>query len=534
MIVTVTSSLSREPQAAQVLTVGDLVALTGVTLFESGSGHLDAPVHGAAITEHLGAVDQIEQGWLAVTDGSGLSTNAPHDPTSREFVRQLKFRGATGLVIRLGHGWNHVPEAIADESLHLGLPVFLLPAEESPALFLRLIHQAGGMHEVTILSRALSVQTELIDALTYPDVEHELINRLSNRLGVSAILYDSRKIVLASQGEAPVHLIREQIAPDSDAEKTFSVGRWQVSIAPVSVPGQIYWLALAWHESVDLSHEIIRSTKYALQQLLRAHLTTRQNSRRQDQMQRSQLLSEILEGVTDSRLARLRDQLVLLNFPREGEFQIHVMRDRSAVGIPSTDSGVDPVLETIQAAAEAAETSVLLGAQDGQYVVLYPTNENLAAELLLLNPLFNHGISAAFSDLNQTRMALRQAEMSALTSARSGMLTPFAEVGFINFVLAQVPAETFAAKVAEILASLPEGISFEETLISYLLHGMDIQSTARAMHLHPNSIRYRLARVEEHLERSLADPETITLLFLALHDRLVPGESGGVSSGNIN
>ena len=479
MIVTVTSSLSREPQAAQVLTVGDLVALTGVTLFESGSGHLDAPVHGAAITEHLGAVDQIEQGWLAVTDGSGLSTNAPHDPTSREFVRQLKFRGATGLVIRLGHGWNHVPEA-------------------------------------------------------YPEVEHELINRLSNRLGVSAILYDSRKIVLASQGEAPVHLIREQIAPDTDAEKTFSVGRWQVSIAPVSVPGQIYWLALAWHESVDLSHEIIRSTKYALQQLLRAHLTTRQNSRRQDQMQRSQLLSEILEGVTDSRLARLRDQLVLLNFPREGEFQIHVMRDRSAVGIPSTDSGVDPVLETIQAAAEAAETSVLLGAQDGQYVVLYPTNENLAAELLLLNPLFHHGISAAFSDLNQTRMALRQAEMSALTSARSGMLTPFAEVGFINFVLAQVPAETFAAKVAEILASLPEGISFEETLISYLLHGMDIQSTARAMHLHPNSIRYRLARVEEHLERSLADPETITLLFLALHDRLVPGESGGASSGNIN
>jgi sugar diacid utilization regulator len=114
------------------------------------------------------------------------------------------------------------------------------------------------------------------------------------------------------------------------------------------------------------------------------------------------------------------------------------------------------------------------------------------------------------------------------------MLTPFAEVGFINFVLAQVPAETFAAKVAEILASLPEGISFEETLISYLLHGMDIVSTARAMHLHPNSIRYRLARVEEHLERSLADPETITLLFLALHDRLVPGESGGVSSGNIN
>jgi DNA-binding PucR family transcriptional regulator len=40
------------------------------------------------------------------------------------------------------------------------------------------------------------------------------------------------------------------------------------------------------------------------------------------------------------------------------------------------------------------------------------------------------------------------------------------------------------------------------------------------MHLHPNSIRYRLSRVEDQLGRSINDPETITLLFLTLHESI--------------
>lgn len=522
---TVTSSLSNQVSDPLALTVGDLVALTGMSTLSGSSADLGTHVRGAAITERLGSTDLIEPGWLAVTEGIGLQGSGSLEPSLREFVRQLQFKEAAGLVVRVGESWPEVPAAVVDEARHLSLPIFVLPPDESPAMLLRIIHQAGSLQEVAILSRALSVQTELIDALTYPNVEHELINRLSNRLGVSAILYDSRTLVLASQGEAPVHLIRDRIVPDRESEDFLSVGRWQVSIAPVSVPNETYWLALAWHESVELSHEIIRSTRYALQQLLRAHFTTRQNTRRQDQLQRSQLLSEILEGVTDSRLARLRDQLVLLSFPREGEFQIHVIRDSAHIDELKSVAELDPVLESIQSVAEATETSVLLGSQDGQYVVLHPVNEHVTQELVMRFPQSHHGTSSAFSDLNQSRMALRQAEMSLLTGARTGQLTPFANVGFINFVLAQIPAETFAEKVAETLSSLPDGIALEETLVAFLMNGMDVQRTARVMHLHPNSIRYRLSRAEEFLDRSLSDPETITLLFLALHDRLVPSVS---------
>ena len=46
---------------------------------------------------------------------------------------------------------------------------------------------------------------------------------------------------------------------------------------------------------------------------------------------------------------------------------------------------------------------------------------------------------------------------------------------------------------------------------------MDVNATAEAMHVHPNTLRYRLGRVEKLLGRSLRQPATIAELTLALH-----------------
>ncbi|PHX61167.1 MAG: hypothetical protein CK552_01975 [Actinobacteria bacterium] len=523
--VTVTKLLPNNPSVGVLLTLGDLIALAGIKPLPGHGYDQLQEVTGACVVERPLAVYQLEPRWLAVTEGSGFVGIESNDPIARDFIRQLDFRGAAGLVIRLGAGWDTVPPAMIDEAQHLNLPLFTMAPDETPAMLLRLIHQAVGHQEIAILSRALSIQTELIDALTYPEVERELINRLSTRLGVSAILYDSAINVLASQGEAPVHLIRDQIQNESDSETNFAVGRWQVSLAPIAVPTGTYWLALAWHESAEFSHEIVRSTRFALQQLLRAHMTTQQNSRRHDLMQRAELLSEITEGVTGARLARLSDRLVLLHFQRDGVYQFHVMQRRwqnpqEASSVGNYSIGIDPTLNLIQDTAEKCGISVLLRAENEEYLILFPKNETFTRELLLRTGDFHHGTSSPFNDLTESRIPLRQAQVSLLASARSGALTPFHQVGFIDFVLAQVPAETFAEKTTEVLAGLRSNESLEETVLEFLRNGMDIQSTARSMHLHPNSIRYRLSRAEALLGCSMSDPETITLLYLALNDRL--------------
>ena len=55
-----------------------------------------------------------------------------------------------------------------------------------------------------------------------------------------------------------------------------------------------------------------------------------------------------------------------------------------------------------------------------------------------------------------------------------------------------------------------------EALVAYFAHDLDVPASAAELHLHPNSLRYRLSRLEELLGCSLKSPATIAELHIAL------------------
>ena len=55
-----------------------------------------------------------------------------------------------------------------------------------------------------------------------------------------------------------------------------------------------------------------------------------------------------------------------------------------------------------------------------------------------------------------------------------------------------------------------------EALSAYFAHDLDIAATAASLHMHRNSLRYRLARAEQVLGRSLKQPSTIAAIYIAL------------------
>jgi purine catabolism regulator len=71
--------------------------------------------------------------------------------------------------------------------------------------------------------------------------------------------------------------------------------------------------------------------------------------------------------------------------------------------------------------------------------------------------------------------------------------------------------------VEEVLA--PLGAPLLEALREYFARQMDVNAAAQAMHVHPNTLRYRLGRIEHILGRSLRDPAVIAELHLALLTR---------------
>ena len=88
-----------------------------------------------------------------------------------------------------------------------------------------------------------------------------------------------------------------------------------------------------------------------------------------------------------------------------------------------------------------------------------------------------------------------------------------------TFMVSEIPPERLGPKVEEILSVLRANPPLHEAICAYFAHDLDIAATAISLHMHRNSLRYRLARLEQLLGRSLKQPATIAALYVALAGR---------------
>jgi hypothetical protein len=91
----------------------------------------------------------------------------------------------------------------------------------------------------------------------------------------------------------------------------------------------------------------------------------------------------------------------------------------------------------------------------------------------------------------------------------------------------QAIADSIAARRLAPLEELTPGSRqrLEQTALAYLSHKGNAAAAARVLHLHPQTVRYRLARLRELLGDALDDPEAHFELEVALRRRAWPGHS---------
>jgi purine catabolism regulator len=116
------------------------------------------------------------------------------------------------------------------------------------------------------------------------------------------------------------------------------------------------------------------------------------------------------------------------------------------------------------------------------------------------------------------RESLRDAELALSHAAgeRGRRVVAFEQLDLGTLLLSEAAPERLAPKVQALLATLRAHPPLHEALVTYFDHDLDSAAAAAALHLHPNSLRYRLARVEKLLGCSLKHPATIAELHIAL------------------
>jgi DNA-binding PucR family transcriptional regulator len=125
------------------------------------------------------------------------------------------------------------------------------------------------------------------------------------------------------------------------------------------------------------------------------------------------------------------------------------------------------------------------------------------------------GYSAAHTGLEAVGAAYREA-LIALKAARPGEVMDFGRLDPVAWVLLQQSPEDLRALVERFLPLPPKAL---RTLEVYLELGGDLNAAAQALHIHPNTLRYRLGAIEGVLGASLRSPETLARVHLALRAR---------------
>src|SRR6185295_2256791 len=233
-----------------------------------------------------------------------------------------------------------------------------------------------------------------------------------------------------------------------------------------------------------------------------AHREIELEQAREEQQQRDAFLLALLTGTLDA--AELRRDSATFGLDADCEFVPFrargTMSHRVAVALAGEDGmimSLDRDLAGIATRAPGAQPGIVTGIGPPTRLESLPAAFALSSRVLQTALAFGQEGAFALADLS-----IRPA-----------------------IVADDALGDAFAARYLEPLAGLGRlGAELEETLRTWFDQGMRVDDTARALHVHPNTLRHRLRRFEETTGTTLRDPRHLVELWWALERRRLAGD----------
>ncbi|PBC77059.1 PucR-like helix-turn-helix protein [Streptomyces sp. TLI_235] len=253
--------------------------------------------------------------------------------------------------------------------------------------------------------------------------------------------------------------------------------------------------------------------------LAAAYRETSTELSRQREARRSALVEAVCRGDITDRDG-LDDAARHLGLPKDGPYVV-VAAAPGERGEPSP--GIEAALSEVHV---PSAWTLLPDQRIGVLSLAVPD-----AETVILRTLRRRrtriGVSPPFDSLGDTPLALRFARLALVGLTRESAGVARFDDHPLAMVVAGAPEEAtrLVKVVLEPVLALPahDRTRLLETLRHWFAEGGRAQETAERMFLHPNTVRYRLRRIEELTGRSLSDPRTLADLGAALEAlRILP------------
>ncbi|NLA64989.1 MAG: PucR family transcriptional regulator [Leucobacter sp.] len=391
---------------------------------------------------------------------------------------------------------------------------------------------AGGLEDaqsrLSQLQSTLDITNTLLGAISSADPVRTLIARVGVLCRGTAVVYDFEGNVIASTGDAPTQLIWNEVSATAQQELILEIGRWNVMTRRVALRDGIHVLAIASRGSATLEEigELLLDTS---ERLLGAVYGIQHGATLRDQRDNEQLLASLHDGVLPSREHRFWARLSQFRFAAYTELRALEFAplgtdsaDESHVTALLSRARADdiPLLITLRRVEVDAPATVSALVPDtaasGQWA------DKVSGGMLV-------GASAPFSALANVPVAVHEADTALnIARTRASVLTSAERIGPVlidqidltTWVLSHVDQRALHEYIDQVLAPLRD-TALEDTLITYLAAEQNISLAAEALFVHPNTVRYRLSRLEEILDAPISAAATISNLVLALYPQIL-------------
>ncbi len=500
-------------------TLGDLLDHDelGLQLVVGGPRARERPVIGAHTIEVEHPTQWLDADWVMLTSGLALGGTS----TQRDLVAELDDAGIAALGLGLGVGADDatVPAGLLAEAARRDFPVFVVPLQTPFREVTGVVFRGVLSDELRAAGRLAAMHRFLVDALGEEAPRPAVLGRLAALLGATvAVLRGDGRVVL-STGALPGPRIARAVAGRAGATVGFEVD-WHEGVAVrtgdpwASAGDPDAWLVVAAREGQRL-HPLTRAAAQATAPLLLAISRLEDDQRRRERAVRDATLDGLLTA-TDTHDLRVAAARALTDGVDVGRGVV------VAVIAPAAEDTV-PALERAAARQRLAMLARVEPAAQ-RVVALLPAGAGdapLAAWAHAAGAGARVGVGRSVSDPAAIRHSLADAELALAEAARRPpSATPpvvrYDDLDFAAVLAREIASERLAPKLDGWVEPLRSNTPVYETVVAYLDCELDVGRTARRLGVHPNSVRYRLARAQELLGAPVRAPRTIAALHLAL------------------
>jgi PucR family transcriptional regulator, purine catabolism regulatory protein len=477
-----------------VLRLGDLLEekALGLVLRTGPPDAAGRPIHGAAVVEVESPSRWIAPEWVLLT--AGVRLEGRPDDDLRALVAECDGARVAAIAFGIGPVFDELPAPLLEEGAARGFPILAVPRDTPFMEVVRFVDAAIVGADAPLFRRLSSLQRFVVDALRDPDPEPAVVERLARFMDASVAVVGATGTPEITHGRAPFEALWQGVA--GPAVQEVEAEGWHAIAAPLAgrAGDPPRWLLLAGPRAGFIGTLSKRAAEMTAP-LLVAMERLKEIAHEQELAVRGALLDEALAPGGDDASLTARAAAFDLDFAEPAR----VVLARGDVAILRHELG-----ESLAAFPH------LLSERDGHVVAL------VQAPLERIEAPACAGIGRPVQGIAAVRESLRDAELALERSASEGRAVAFEDFDLGTLLLSEAAPERLEPKVAKIVAILRENAPLHEALVAYFDHDLEVTAAAAALHLHPNSLRYRLSRIEELMGCSLKRPATIAELHIAL------------------